>query len=115
MLALYVEKRKCIIVFQKTGKCFFVNASSNNRKQYLKKIEIVYNFEAQKHGCVSYLGFFCLYDVYIYIRIHIYKLNFSITVKISGFGKQKKDPLTALRFVNIFHFIDDTVTLNEKF
>lgn len=59
--------------------------------------------------------FFCTYDVYIYIRIHIYKLNFSITVKISGFGKQKKDPLTALRFVNIFHFIDDTVTLNEKF
>ena len=46
MLALYVEKRKCIIVFQKTGKCFFVNASSNNRKHYLKKIEIVYNFEA---------------------------------------------------------------------
>lgn len=102
MLALYVEKRKCIIVFQKTGKCFFVNASSNNRKQYLKKIEIVYNFEAQKHGCVSYLGFFCLYDVYIYIRIHIYKLNFSITVNISGFGKQKKRPFNSPKICEYF-------------
>ena len=46
--------------------------------------------------------FFCLYDIYIYIRIHIYKLNFSITVNISGFRKQKKRPFNSPKICEYF-------------